>query len=322
VLIAVSRRVFIKLGAIGDVVMAMTAAQFALKKDRSSISWIIGKQALPLLRRVLPEIETIVVDEVQLLKSGVLASVLEVARANRRLAFRSFDQVVSGYRDSRYRLLAMSCHSSAVTREFAPRVGQYHADAYYELLSGQKLESSESPLHPASLIPAPDSRGTGIVLAPGGAKNLLRDDALRRYPIEHYVTLAKVGFEQGKSVTIMGAPSDEWVRPYFSGLPVRFELGTVPLEEVPFWLQQFERLITHDSGPMHLGFMSGIPVTAFFGPTRAEEKVPPNYARNESQVIQGGQGLTCAPCYDGRNYANCSHQKCLTDLVPSRYFLG
>lgn len=178
-------------------------------------------------------------------------------------------------------------------------------------------------MHPKDLLSDPHKPGTGgLVMAPGGAKNLLRDDALRRYPIEHYVTLARMALDRGKEVTLMGAPSDEWIRPHFDGLPVRFELGTLPLEEIPLWLRQFERLITHDSGPMHLGFMSGIPVTALFGPTRADEKVPRNYAANGSIVIQGGRELSCAPCYDGRNYADCDHQRCLKEVIPSPVFFG
>ncbi len=313
---------FIKLGAVGDVVMAMTAARRAIQKGQSCITWLAGTQVLPLIRRVLPEIEPIAVDEVRLLKSGSLASVLELARVNRLLAFRRFDHLASGYRDPRYRLMALSCRSRSTTPEFAPEPGRYHAEAYYELLSGRRLEPAEAPLHPSSLIPSASSRGGGIVLAPGGAKNLLRDDALRRYPISSYVRLARLALDSGKSVTVMGANSDDWVRPYFEGLPIRFELGTLLLEEVPFWLQQFERLITHDSGPMHLGFLAGIPVTALFGPTRADEKVPRDYARNGSVVIQAGRHLSCAPCYNGRDYPDCPHQRCLNELIPEPEFIG
>jgi heptosyltransferase-2 len=229
--------------------------------------------------------------------------------------------VAIGYRDRRYGLLALG--AMGPRRWFKPPAGLYHAHAYYELLGGRIEDLAKNPIHPADLLGEwrTPARG-GIVLAPGGAKNLLRDDALRRYPIKHYVELARRALDLGRSVTLMGSASDEWIRTYFSGLPVRFEIGTVKLEDIPLWLRQFERLVTHDSGPMHLGFMSGIPVTALFGPTRADEKVPRNYADNGSIVIQGGQGLACAPCYDGRDYADCSHQKCLKDLIPSPAFLG
>jgi heptosyltransferase-2 len=318
----VKNLLFIKLGAIGDVVMAMSAARHVIRTDQSRITWLAGAQVVPLIRRVLPEIELIAVDEVRLLKSGTLTSMLELARVNRMLAFRRFDRLASGYRDPRYRLLALSCHSRSIIREFVPEPGRYHAEAYYELLSGNRLEPAEAPIHPSMLIASASSNGKGIVLAPGGAKNLLRDDALRRYPIFSYVRLARLALDSGKPVTIMGANSDGWIRPYFEGLPIRFELGTLPLEEVPFWLQQFERLITHDSGPMHLGFMSGIPVTALFGPTRADEKVPRNFGFNGSIVVQGGRSLPCAPCYDGKNYAPCTHQSCLAGLNASEEWLG
>jgi heptosyltransferase-2 len=262
------------------------------------------------------------IDERRLLGRGTLSSALEVALQVVRAGFGSWDRIAIGYRDPRYALLSGAARSAFKVR-FNPRAGVYHSDAYFALLGGDPTTLASQPLHPCELLAAAKELGkSGVVLAPGGARNILRDDALRRYPIEHYVSLARMALDQGKPITIMGAHSDEWVRSHFADLPVRLELGTVALEDIPHLLRQFERLITHDSGPMHLGFMSGIPVTALFGPTRADEKVPHNYSANGSIVIQGGKELSCAPCYDGRNYADCSHQACLRELSPHADWIG
>lgn len=313
---------FIKLGAIGDVVMAMTAVRRLKDLEPSTeVTWVCSELVCPLIERHLPSVRVIPVDERKLYSAGFsygqLGSAQEVLKTRVKLGLARANLLAIGYHDRRYGLLGLGAGKS--TRWFSPTPGAYHPDAYLAVLGGN---GSALPLHPRDLLPPSAESGTGIVLAPGGAKNLLRDDALRRYPVEHYVTLARMALDQGKPVTIMGSSSDEWVRPHFEGLPVRFEIGTVRLEEIPLWLRQFERLITHDSGPMHLGFMSGIPVTALFGSTRADEKVPRNYAANGSIIIQGGKGLACAPCYDGKNYADCSHQRCLKEVVPSPDFFG
>ncbi len=301
--------------------MAMAAVRRLLSEKSVRLTWVAGEQVVPLLKRTFPEVEILAVSESLLLKQGRLQALREVVRIQPELAFRRWDRVVVGYRDSRYRLLA-GLGLSGIRKKFDAPAGVYHADVYFELLGGDPKSLRLNPLHPFEVLKAQggvtdEGRGKrGWVIAPGGAKNLLRDDALRRYPLEHYREVASLGLKQGRTVTVMGAASDEWVRSSFSGLQVRFELGTVSLAELPSWLGQFERLITHDSGPMHLGFLAGIPVTALFGPTRADEKVPRNHAALGGRVIQGGQGLSCAPCYDGRDYADCSHQRCLREVTP------
>jgi heptosyltransferase-2 len=305
--------------------MAMTAAKRWIQISEGPLSWICGPSVAPLIARFLPEVELLPVDDRAVLQGSLPQRLRAIATSSAAAGLGGWEHVAIGYRDRRYALLALGAFASR-RHFFDPAPGLNHSHAYYELLGGSLQDLGERPLHPVELVRGSAHQtgpgGAGIILAPGGAKNLLRDDALRRYPIEHYVSLANIALEGGKTVTILGAPSDEWVRPYFTHLPVRFELGTVSLPDLPIWLQQFERLITHDSGPMHLGFMSGIPVTALFGPTRADEKVPLNYAENGSKVIQGGQALPCAPCYDGRNYADCSHQRCLKEVIPSLSLLS
>ncbi|NBX93413.1 MAG: glycosyltransferase family 9 protein [Proteobacteria bacterium] len=305
---------FIKLGAIGDVVMALTALQRRLEDIPQEISWVCGKTVEPLIHRFLPSVNLFSLDEQKLFQASPMKAMQEIIRVNWNLKGQKFDRIVVGYRDPRYRLFTLSARSK-IRKFFTSIPGKYHADIYYELLGGDAQKLITHPLNPKSLVPKAH-QSQGWVIAPGGAKNIQRDDHLRRYPIEHYVRLTKLILDKKKEVTVLGSQTDEWVRPFFKNLPVKWALGTVSLVDLPLWLQQFERLVTHDSGPMHLGFMAGIPVTALFGPTRADEKVPKNAKENGSVIIQGGLGLPCAPCYDGRNYAQCEHQKCLAEVQP------
>ncbi len=150
-----------------------------------------------------------------------------------------------------------------------------------------------------------------IALAPGGAKNVMRDDALRRWPIEHYAKLAILLREKGYEVVITGAETDGWCSEYFLG----FEnlIGKTGLLELIDFYKQCSLLITHDSGPMHLAKLSDCEVIALFGPTNPFERTG---SPEKIHVIWGGKDLPCRPCYDGKNYPPCKSNICLKQITP------
>jgi heptosyltransferase-2 len=154
-----------------------------------------------------------------------------------------------------------------------------------------------------------------VALAPGGAKNILRDDALRRWPIGHYVRLAELLLKEGKEVLLTGGPSDDWVRESFKDLKARDLVGRTDLTDLVALYGQCQVVVTHDSGPMHLAALAGTPVVGLFGPTRPDEKVPPD---GPIHVLWGGEHLTCRPCYDGKNYADCLNNECMKSIGPER----
>jgi heptosyltransferase-2 len=160
------------------------------------------------------------------------------------------------------------------------------------------------------LVPAD---GPTVMIAPGGAKNVLRDDGLRRWPLEEYARVAADLAARSLRVVISGGAGDEWVSPAFADLPVVDLVGKTDLIQLASTIQACDLLITHDSGPMHLGFLARTATLALFGPTRPSERLAhgAKYA-----ALWGGEQLACRPCYDGRNYAPCRNNVCIQSIRP------
>jgi heptosyltransferase-2 len=149
------------------------------------------------------------------------------------------------------------------------------------------------------------------MIAPGGAKNVLRDDGLRRWPLANYARVAADLVSHGARVVVSGGTDDAWVRPAFDGIPVTDLVGKTDLIGLGAAIQACDLLITHDSGPMHLGFLARTPTLALFGPTRPSERLPHDAV---VRALWGGDQLACRPCYDGRGYAPCHDNVCIQSV--------
>jgi heptosyltransferase-2 len=144
---------------------------------------------------------------------------------------------------------------------------------------------------------------------------VLRDDGLRRWPLAAWRDLAARLLEDGERVLLVGSDADAWVREGFTGLPVADWIGRTSLPELVALLSRCALVVAHDSGPMHLAGLAGAPVLALFGPTNPHEKI---VETPRAHVVWGGADLLCRPCYDGREYARCAHNRCLADVGVAR----
>jgi heptosyltransferase-2 len=163
------------------------------------------------------------------------------------------------------------------------------------------------PYPPSRPMTAP----VGVVLVPGGARNVLRESGLRRWPVERYREIAERLIGAGRAVTLIGNADDAWVRPYFEGLTVRDEIGAHDLPGTLGILASADLVITHDTGPLHLARLARAPLLALFGPT-----MPAQFLVEDSrtEAIWGGAHLACRPCYDGREFAACTNNLCIKDI--------
>jgi len=263
------------------------------------------------------------VDDAALLTGSASARARAMAGAWAALGLRSFDRVLIGHADPRYRLLALAARGPRTSFEPGawPRPGRWHGDEYVRLFTlrdsppapRERLPRLTAPL-PAGLRRALGA-GRKALLFPGGARNLLRDDYLRRWPLEHYAALARLLKRRGWSVALGGAAGDAWVRPAFAGLGVADLLGRCDLAQTLGLCAAADHVVTHDSGPLHLAQASGARVTALFGPTQPHEKLDPDA---DVRVLWGGADLACRPCYDGRGYAACADPACLRSVTPAQ----
>lgn len=323
-----SRSVLIvKLAAIGDVTMALPMVSALRSRDSSTrIAWMCGRTVAPLLRRVDGIAEVIVVDERSMLAGSPATKVRAVLDAWRKIFGRRFDAVYIAHTDVRYQVLAWAARAAARYR-LGPRhrlgramvPGRSHTDEYIRLITGvddHRARSFGPPVVDAPIPAAiarrieafnPDARPL-VAITPGGAKNVARENPLRRWPLERYAELADALHARGYRVVLTGDRTDGWVRSLFLDRPVLDLIGATDLPTLVAVLRLCTVVAAHDSGPLHLARLVGTPVVALLGPTP-----PAMFFRTDAApiVLWPGETLPCAPCYDGYDFANCDNNVCM-----------
>ena len=320
----------IKIGAIGDVVMCLPLiSEIKKTHPESEITWLCGNQVRPLLERIDGIDKLISVDENRLLKGSFISRISEILKVWAQLAFQKFNLALYYYHSNLYKLLYLPAITKKTqgfgkqknTGSSLPVPGRHHSLEYIQAFSGIKAGENFQPEYPFFRdLPKKDqieSTTKRVVFACGGAKNILRNDDLRRWPISHYKRLGKLVLDQGWELILTGAPSDSWVRDEFSGLAFTDLIGTLKLCGFVDFLASADVLVTHDSGPLHLADLAECPVLGLFGPTMPEEKKSLN---KKSRYIWGGAHLACRPCYDGKEYAACENNLCLKSVDPETVF--
>ena len=332
---SVRRLLLIKFGAIGDVVMAIPAAA-ARYAEGYAIDWVCSEVIAPVLR-LYPWIHVIEVDEPKLLRGSVRQRMWNVrglwtALIRRVKEAGPYDVIATLYYDRRYRLLSLPLRAmrkislSRTDRKYMLLSGRHHTDEYDRILSGRtdgERPGQLAPVRPQHL-PAPvraaNQNRSRVVIAPAGARNVLRDDALRRWPVEHYVTLAAALVADGFEVVLVGGPEDVWAATAFGDLqqtsgPDAFAdlIGKLDLVETLAMLDSAAVTVTHDTGPLHLAGITSTAILTLFGPTDPHGRLP---HRENAVALWGGEDFACRPCYDGRDYAPCQHNGCLAQITP------
>jgi hypothetical protein len=318
------KALIVKLAAIGDVVMALPMIT-AIRADHpdARITWACGVTVAPLLRCVDGIDECLVLDDRGLLAGSAWAKARAVMSGWRRLAWRRFDRIYIAHSDARYRLLALPAIASLVRslgrgrshRALVPR--RAHVDEYVRLVTGLDDYRARDFPAPALRCPMPDwleatidgfARGRRVVaIVPGGARNVARENPLRRWPLDRYARLAAELDARGYAVVVTGDSMDEWVRPAF-GACVLDLVGRTDLADLVALFRRCHAVVAHDTGPLHLARLASANVVALLGPT------PPSmFFREETRttVLWPGRALPCAPCYDGVEFANCGNNVCM-----------
>lgn len=325
------RALIVKLGAIGDVVMALPAVH-ALSERGFQIDWIASAQAAAVLR-LYPFVRVIDADDRAILQGSPVAK-LSALRAVWKQLGGPYDLVATLYYDWRYRLLSLPVRAghnirlSHDDRSLRLLPGRHHTDEFARILLGAveldpadngPLPQSLSPVPPMSLpdSPLPSASAKRVVLAAGGARNLLRDDLLRRWPVANYAMLGRMLVNAGHEVVLTGGPGDTWVREAFAGVPCTDVIDQLSLPQLLAVFDGSDAVVTHDSGPLHLAGVTSCGLLGIFGPVDPWTRLP---RRAGAMAIWGGEGFACRPCYDDSRYANCSDNQCMAQISPEFAF--
>ena len=320
----------IRLVALGDLITATTLVErIRAERPAARVSWLVGNGGAPLVRLFPGVDEVIAVDEQRLLRGSTIDRAMAMLRVWGRLIRNRYTEVIVAHPDPRYALIAMACVGARVrtlSRGMSSRTnpipGRFFGDEFARLLdppenTGPTIERYDvSDLRP-QLPPLrdgilPSSERPLVVLVPGGARNLLRDTPVRRWPATRYAEVAHALVERGCDVALVGDRSDRWAADACADVPVIDFLGTLTLEETLGVLAHASLVISHDTGPLHLARAVRAPTIALFGPTIPRQvlgAIPANVI-----VMWGGDHLACRPCYNGRDFALCQNNLCMQDI--------
>lgn len=331
-----SRSLIVKLGAIGDVASAIPAA-WELHRSGSAIDWLCGKSVEPLLS-CYSWIRPIVASDAILAGPGpgpgTAAAIAELLRiwiklagsslAGLSLAGSRYDLCAILQYDRRYRMLTLPVRARRTIslerdhREFKLVSERHHTAEFARILCNlpdRFRAENFAPVSPDRLPPCPMPRNgkTRVALAPGGARNPLRDDPQRRWPLESYTALARILLDRGYEVVTTGGPGDAWVEAGFAGLPVVNRIGAWAIPQTIAFYGSCDCVVTHDSGPMHLAGVTECGLVGLFGPTTPSKALP---RRKDVIGLWGGERLACRPCYDGHTFAPCNWNACMMAVTP------
>lgn len=315
------RVLLVKLAALGDAIMASTLVPaIRARSQNPEITWVTSRSIAPLIRLFEGVDRVVEVDERQLFSRGNVASAKAVAGAWWQVK-RGYDQAIVAHTDSRYGTLNWFSGARRTTRfagTLAPRAGHWHGAEYLRLFDADSTATAPAyaGVRLAALTPPPLIAGQGplVVIAPGGARNVLRDDSLRRWPITTWVMLTGLLVDRGYRVLAVGGDGDRAEGEACAAAGAVNLAGRTTLLELTALIRTADAVVTHDSGTLHLALLLGRPVVALFGPTVPAERIP---AGSKSIVLSAAQGLPCAPCYNGFGYAECSLNLCLTRVTAS-----
>jgi ADP-heptose:LPS heptosyltransferase len=309
------RILIVKIAAIGDIVMTLPLlVSLRHKYPNAKITWICGKIGQPLIEATKMVDKIIQVEEKKLLKGSFLTKIAALFFIWLKIGGRRFDLSFCIHADPRYRSISLPifCNKrKAWGKNTHPIPGQYHLLECLALLR-TKEEAQEDFQFPFLHLPNLPFKAD-ILIAPGGAKNTLADDHQRRWPISHYANLIRLLNKHPLKVAIIGSKEDQWVLPHLKDVHFENWIGKFDLLESIACLKNCKLFITHDSGPLHLSKLADCPTIALFGPTNPMEKVSP---KEKIKIFWGGDTLSCRPCYNGKKFAKCTNNICLSNISP------
>jgi len=302
----------IKIGAIGDVVLTLPILQ---KVQDYDITWVVGKSAKPLLEAAAVH-RIIEVDEKALLEGSFFSKLREVGKVWKALFFRRFDLAITAHVDARYRWLTLFCfkrrHRFFTKKDKFPLGGLFHSYSYLRLALGDSGAAGKLSWPMLNLPPKTLALKKPVVAFSPGGDFLDEGKRLRIWPLANYLKCIELLQEYDCECIVIGASGDSVLKEYFAHKVALDLIGETTLLELLAILKQCFCLVTHDGGPLHLARLVGCKVCALFGPTSPYDFTCPG---DEELVFWKGSSLSCSPCYKGKYFAKCFHQRCMKAIT-------
>ncbi len=336
----------IKIGGLGDVLMTTPAVRSFKKSFPHSIVYLaVGKSNIPVLKNN-PYVDHIIgVDDRHLLSGNTYEKSTEAWRLQRIFRRLGPDEIFVLHRDWRYNFLAYlsgcknrfgfrrDLNGSFLTKSVNNNRSQHEIEKYlsvFSLKEGFAQDGTAMELFPSaadvtrteSFFRELSTHQLWVAIAPGGASNIKMEMAIKRWPLECYKELVNLLLSAGFSILLIGGASDcrftKKISNNFIGKQVIDCAGILSIQCTYLALKRCSILITHDSGPMHIGACVGLPIISVFGPTNPKEYAPLDI--DNCFCFWGGQTLSCSPCYKHGSFPKCYHKKCMYKTTPEMVF--
>ncbi|MBX3672823.1 MAG: lipopolysaccharide heptosyltransferase II [Burkholderiales bacterium] len=148
-----------------------------------------------------------------------------------------------------------------------------------------------------------------LALAPGAEYG-----PAKRWPVRHYAEIARRHAAAGYRVWLFGSGKDQPITAEvarLAGVPVEDLAGRTSLDEAIDLLSLAARVVTNDSGLMHVAAALDRPLAAVFG-SSSPAYTPPLSPRARVVSLK----LACSPCF--RRECPLGHTDCLEKLEPAQ----
>ena len=138
----------------------------------------------------------------------------------------------------------------------------------------------------------------------------------KKWPEEHYASLANFSIEQGMQVWIFGSPGDDRIAMQIRNGVKRQEhchnlAGKTTLLDVVDLMALSRLVVSNDTGLMHIAAAVGCETTVLYGST-SPAFTPP--LTKKVRIISAE--LSCSPCF--KRTCPLGHKDCLNKLDPKR----
>ncbi len=134
----------------------------------------------------------------------------------------------------------------------------------------------------------------------------------KRWPTEHFVTLAQRFLDSGYTVWLIGSQNDRAsADPIAAALPeVRNACGRTDLGTAIDLLAMASVVVSNDSGLMHAAAAVGRPLVALFGSSSPDFTPPLSTLAHVAKI-----DIVCSPCF--QRECPLGHFKCMRELSPN-----
>ncbi len=325
--LATRRILVIKLGSLGDIILAGASLQALRKKfpaGNNHISVLVRDEFQDVLLR------SPYVDEVIVCGSKGEGGWRGLWRLGRRLSRKGFDICVDLQNNRDSHLLSWL---SAAPQRFG------YADRKWGFLLNRGIQDDRVPLEPVrhqfrvlkslgieyagerlSLWPSPQDeeyvreflggqwlsgtqRLVGINL---GASSRWQT---KRWPVEQVARLCGLLAPRGIRMVLTGtaadaAPANALLSQLKEYAPIN-ACGKTTVNQLACLIRRCVCFISGDSAPLHVAAAMGVPLVALFGPTDPKRHMPPS-----SRAVVLEQDIPCRRCYR----PSCAHRRCMRQI--------